>query len=223
MHANNVITWKSFIIDLEQIFPTLLPYWLLYGESCKKVVRKEWWVEGEGLSLFVYLKARLHGHAIFGVVSVSDTCRTPERVRLAKFRCPASVSFFFFFSLLRHGSDTPAVKKKKRKSQILTYQYHWFCETTSLRSPETHISSSHFSTHPPSALPAAAAALCSSPELDRADRRAPSTSTPCLSLPISLSLGVRSYLFKLLSVFSFFSDIRPFGLGEWLNGLVGYL
>jgi len=40
---------------------------------------------------------RLHRHAIFGVVSVSDTCRTPERVRLAGFRCPVSVLFFFFF------------------------------------------------------------------------------------------------------------------------------
>ena len=42
-----------------------------------------------------------HGHAIFGVVSVSDTCRTLEQVRLAGFRCPASI----FFLLLRHGSD----------------------------------------------------------------------------------------------------------------------
>ncbi|KAK4592012.1 hypothetical protein RGQ29_016475 [Quercus rubra] len=29
---------------------------------------------------YKWVKARLHGHAIFGVVSVSDTCRTPERV-----------------------------------------------------------------------------------------------------------------------------------------------
>ena len=42
--------------------------------------------------------SRLHEHAIFGVVSVSDTCWTPERVRLAGFRCPASVLFFFRFS-----------------------------------------------------------------------------------------------------------------------------
>ena len=63
----------------------------------------------------VEVLARLHGHAIFGVVSVSDTCRTPERVRLAGFRCPASVLFFFFFvsptradaapTRLRHSSD----------------------------------------------------------------------------------------------------------------------
>ena len=45
----------------------------------------------------LWSKTRLHGHAIFGVVSVSDTCRIPERVRLAGFRCPASVLFFFFF------------------------------------------------------------------------------------------------------------------------------
>ena len=90
---------------------------------------------------FKRLQTRLHGHAIFGVVSVSDTCRTPERVRRAGFRCPA-VSLFFFFSpdsptRRRHGSDaaqtrrrrgsdasdTPAVKKKKKKrekTQILT-------------------------------------------------------------------------------------------------------
>ena len=77
-------------------------------------------------------KPRLHGHAIFGVVSVSDTCRTSERVRRAGFRCPAVSLFFFFFSILRHGadtaptrrqlgsdaSDTPAVKKKKENFGI---------------------------------------------------------------------------------------------------------
>ena len=79
------------------------------------------------------LKTRLHGHAIFGVVSVSDTCRTPERVRRARFRCPA-VSLFFFFSdsptRLRHGADAAPTrptcqhlkkkKKKREKTQILT-------------------------------------------------------------------------------------------------------
>ena len=100
---------------------------------------KCWWLR---------LGARLHGHAIFGVVSVSDTCRTPVRVRLAWFRCPASVSFFFFcFSdtalmRLRHASSE---KKKKKKSQMSDL----------------------------SPLPTAtAAALCRLPELDRADRRA---------------------------------------------------
>ena len=50
----------------------------------------------------------------------SCRCRTPVRVRLAWFRCPASVSFFFFFCFsdtaltrLRRGSDTPALEKKK--------------------------------------------------------------------------------------------------------------
>ena len=134
----------------------------------------------------ISLKARLHGHAIFGVVLVSDTRTGTTRWIPVSSKC-------LFFSLLSNMSNTPAVKKKKkkRKSQILTYQYHWFCETTSLRSLETHILSSHFSTHPPSALPAAAVALCSSPELNQADRWAPSTSTPCLSLPISLSLSRR--------------------------------
>ena len=35
------------------------------------------------LYLLMLIYSRLHGHAIFGVVSVSDTCRTPVRVRLA--------------------------------------------------------------------------------------------------------------------------------------------
>ena len=68
-------------------------------------------------------------------------------------------------------------KKKKRKSQILTdgltntIDFAIYPKTTSLRSPETHI-------YPPtlpltSSLPIAAVALCPSPELDQADRRAP--------------------------------------------------
>ena len=63
---------------------------------------------------------RLHGHAIFDVVSVSHTCRTPERVRLAGFRCPASVLFLSFFSFLRHaptrrrhGSDTASTRLRR--------------------------------------------------------------------------------------------------------------
>ena len=73
-------------------------------------------------------KPRLHGHAIFGVVSVSDMCRTPVRVRLAWFRCPTSVSFFIFYFLfrfsdmvltrLRRGFDTPEVEKKRRITDV---------------------------------------------------------------------------------------------------------
>ena len=98
---------------------------------------KCWWLR---------LGARLHGHAIFGVVSVSDTCWTPVRVRLAWFQCPASLFFFFCFSdtaltRLQHASS----EKKKKKSRMSDL----------------------------SPLPAAtAAALCRLPELDWADRRA---------------------------------------------------
>ena len=79
------------------------------------------------------LLTRLHEHAIFGVVSVFDTCQTPERVRRAGFRCPAvSLFFFFFFSdsptRLRCGSDMAPTrlrrvrhasneKKKKKKEK----------------------------------------------------------------------------------------------------------
>ena len=104
------------------------------------------------LEIKKYLTPRLHGHAIFGGVSVSDTCRTPERVRRAGFRCPAVSLFFFFFRFsdtastrLRHGSDAaqtrrrrgsdasdmPAVKKKKKKRKNTdfdrwTYLFRWF-------------------------------------------------------------------------------------------------
>ena len=59
---------------------------------------------------------RLHGHAIFGVVSMLDTGTGTTRWISVSDEC-----HFFFFSFLRHGSDmfdTPTMKKKK--SQILT-------------------------------------------------------------------------------------------------------
>ena len=71
------------------------------------------------MSCLTILCLRLRGHAIFGVMLVSDTCRTTERVRRVGFWCPM-VSLFFFL-LLQHNSDAsdmPIVKKKK--SQILT-------------------------------------------------------------------------------------------------------
>ena len=73
--------------------------------------------------------ARLHGHAIFGVVSDTGT-GTTRRIPVSG-ECPLllfSFFFFFFFFLthvdvaptrLRRGSDvsdTPAVKKKKKIS-----------------------------------------------------------------------------------------------------------
>ena len=82
----------------------------------------------KGKCWWLWLGARLHGHAIFGVVSVSDTCRTPVRVRLAWFRCPTSVSFFIFYFLfcfsdmvltrLRRGFDMPVVEKKRRITDV---------------------------------------------------------------------------------------------------------
>ena len=56
--------------------------------------------------------ARLHGHAIFGVVSVSDT--GTGTTRWIPVSGGVSLFFFFFFSRLQHGfdaSDTPAIKK----------------------------------------------------------------------------------------------------------------
>ena len=67
-------------------------------------------------------KSRLHGHAIFGVVSVSDTGTGTTR------RIPVSGECPLFFSFLRHAptwrrhssdaSDTPAVKKKRKFRHI---------------------------------------------------------------------------------------------------------
>ena len=75
---------------------------------------KCWWLR---------LGARLHGHAIFGVVSVSDTCRTPVRVRLAWFRCPASLFFLFFFASptrLWHGSNAALTCQQWKKKKKIT-------------------------------------------------------------------------------------------------------
>ena len=113
------------------------------------------------------MRPRLHGHAIFGVVSVSDTFQTPERVRLAGYRCPTSVlfsfSFFRFSDMRRRGADTaPTLLRRVRhaSSEEKKEEYHRFWET--------HLSSSQ-----PTLPLTSAAAVCPSPELDRADRRAP--------------------------------------------------
>ena len=96
-----------------------------------------------------YLKPRLHGHAIFGVVSVSDTCWTPERVRLAGFRCSGSVLFFFHFSdMRRRGADTAPTcltRQQWRKKRKENHRF-WVWEVI-LRNPPLK-----FSTHPPSDL-----------------------------------------------------------------------
>ena len=115
------------------------------------------------LLYFALIFSRLHGHAIFGVMSVSDTCWTLERVRLSGFRCPASVLFFFFFNVsptrLRRVRHASSEEKKKWKSQILSSEKSFW---------ETHLSSSQ-----PTLPLTSAAALCPSLELDQADRRAP--------------------------------------------------
>ena len=58
------------------------------------------------LLYFALIFSRLHGHAIFAVMSVSDMCWTPERVRLSGFRCLASVLFLFFFFFFFYVSPT---------------------------------------------------------------------------------------------------------------------
>ena len=62
---------------------------------------------------------RLHRHAIFGDVSVSDMCRTRILARLAGHWRPSGVVFFFFASPTRHqrSTNTPIVGKKNIKKQ----------------------------------------------------------------------------------------------------------
>ena len=59
---------------------------------------------------------RLHRHAIFGDLPVSDTDTGTTHQSLVSERCP------FFFVLLQHGGHASSEKgkKKKEKSQILT-------------------------------------------------------------------------------------------------------
>ena len=130
---------------------------------------------------------RLHRHAIFGDVSVSDMCWTRILARLAGHWRPSGVVFFFFFaSPTRHqrSTNTPIVgKKNKNKNKnsrfwqmdkslllILWYTLEW--EVRNLTS-ETHTAQPLVSFYP-------------SLVLHRADRRAPSV---LLSLSISLSFS----------------------------------
>ena len=126
------------------------------------------------------LWTRLHGHAIFGVVSVSKTrMGTTRQIPVSCESLSLSLSLFFF----PRFSDTPAMKKKKKNTDfdriplILWYtlkQKSKFrvCEVIRLK-VETHISSSQ-PTVPPSLWPLLAAiALCPLPEQDWVDRRAP--------------------------------------------------
>ena len=110
------------------------------------------------------LRPRLHRNTIFGVVSMSDTCQTPERVRIARFRCSVSVLFFFFFSLhastwSRRVRNASNEGKRRRKSQILSLRSHFEKPTSQSSQPTLALTF--------------VAALYPSLELDRADRRAP--------------------------------------------------
>ena len=97
----------------------------------------------------------------------SCQCRTPKRVRLAGFWCPASILFFFFlffFSFLWHAPTRLrrvrlAISEEKKKIKDFESEKSFW---------ETHLLSSQ-----PTLPLTSPTALCPSPELDRADRRAP--------------------------------------------------
>ena len=137
-------------------------------------------------------------------------CWTPERVRLAGFRCPASL--FFFFWPLQHSADVAPTwlphiwhassekkkKKKKKRKKITDF--------------ETHFSSSQ------PILPLTSA-RCRCPLFLAGARSGRSASSidddtvPCPFRSLSLSLGVdnSSDLFSssLLSLFLFFYFFNP--------------
>ena len=101
------------------VFVSLCVAVMRYGSKCCVVISIMNKLEQHN-SLSYKVRARLHRHAIFGDVPMSDTCWTPKSVRHAGLRCASSVSFFFFFARLRHGSDTSNTLAVKKKSQILT-------------------------------------------------------------------------------------------------------
>ena len=80
------------------------------------------------------INSRLHRHAIFGKVLVSDTCRIRYRydspdsgVRVVSF------FFFFFFPLLRHGKEVSdrykQEEKRKRKGKGRRRRKKWVCDS----------------------------------------------------------------------------------------------
>ena len=147
------------------------------------------------------ISTRLHWHAIFGDVSVFDTCRTQILARLVGLRCPSGVVFFFFFSSpTRHqrGADTLAVeKKKKKKNQDFDrWTNPWVrSEKSQIRNP-----------HSPIVNFPLLAALCPSRVLHPADWRVselPLSLCPFWSLSLSPDMD-RSELLFFLSVSWFF-------------------
>ena len=60
------------------------------------------------------INSRLHRHAIFGKVLLSDTCRT--RYRYYSPDSGVRAVSFFFFSLLRHGKE-----EEDEKNGSVTY------------------------------------------------------------------------------------------------------
>ena len=122
---------------------------------------------------------RLHRHAIFGKVPVSDTCRTLIPIRLVGLWCPSGV-FFFFPTRLHNGLDIvdmPAVKKLEKKKIHRFWQMDkllplilWYTlkqKILSLRSEKWEI----ITVKPTAPTLPLLAALCPSPVLDRADQR----------------------------------------------------
>ena len=98
----------------------------------------------------VHNVSRLHQHAIFGDVSMSDMCRTPESLWLVGLWCSSSVSFYFYFCFasltwLRRGSDTssmPTVEKKNHRFWQMDLPIPLILWYTLKQKVETHISSS---------------------------------------------------------------------------------
>ena len=88
---------------------------LIYA-SCPFWCASPWWVIL--INIYIYILGCTDTPFL-----ASCQCRTPERVRLAGFRCPTSVLFFFLVSptqLCRgfDASDMPAVKKKRKFRHI---------------------------------------------------------------------------------------------------------
>ena len=127
---------------------------------------------------------RLHRHAIFGKVPVSDTCRTIIPIRLVGLWCPSGVFFFHFSDTaptrLCNGLDTmdmPAVTKLEKKKIHRFWQMDkllplilWYTlkqKILSLRSEKWEI----ITVKPTAPTLLLLAALYPSPALDRADQR----------------------------------------------------
>ena len=150
--------------------------------------------------------ARLHGQAIFGVVSVSDTGTGTTRRILVSSECP--LFYFIFFSFLR-----PALTRLRRvwhaSSEEKKNHRFWVWEII-LRNPPLK-----FSTHPPSDLCRCPLSLAGA----RSRRSASSIDVEwrhALSLP-TISLSRRGLQVRPpLSVFFFFFFPSDINFGDWM-------